>query len=143
MKIRPRLRKKSRNPAWCEQKIARHVIMQIKVDLICVSLGQSRALAALAPKIKALPGTEFMSKASSHTAERASASANPVSYEAAVQELEQLVTQMESGQLPLEQLLVGYQRGAQLLSFCRDKLAAVEDQIKVLDETGLKTWTQD
>ena len=39
MKIRPRLRKKSRNPAWCEQKIARHVIMQIKVDLICVSLG--------------------------------------------------------------------------------------------------------
>jgi exodeoxyribonuclease VII small subunit len=57
--------------------------------------------------------------------------------------LEQLVARLESGQMPLEQLLVGYQRGAQLLSFCRDKLAAVEDQIKVLDETGLKTWTQD
>jgi exodeoxyribonuclease VII small subunit len=84
-----------------------------------------------------------MSKASSHTAERASASANPLSYEAALQELEQLVARLESGQMPLEQLLVGYQRGAQLLSFCRDKLAAVEDQIKVLDETGLKTWTQD
>ena len=43
MKIRPRLRKKSRNPAWCEQKIARHVIMQIKVDLICVSLALAQA----------------------------------------------------------------------------------------------------
>ena len=84
-----------------------------------------------------------MSKASSPTAERASAAVKPVSYEAALQELEQLVAQLESGQMPLEQLLSGYQRGAQLLGFCRDKLAAVEDQIKMLDETGLKTWTQD
>jgi exodeoxyribonuclease VII small subunit len=43
--------------------------------------------------------------------------------------------------LPLEQLLTGYQRGAQLLQFCRDKLQAVENQIKVLDEGTLKTWT--
>ena len=65
----------------------------------------------------------------------------PVSYEAALQELEQLVAQLESGQMPLEQLLNGYQRGARLLAFCRDKLQAVEDQIKVLDEAGLKPWT--
>ena len=56
------------------------------------------------------------------------------SYEAALEELEQLVGLIESGQLPLEQLLTGYQRGAELLQFCRDKLQAVEDQIKVLDE---------
>ena len=43
--------------------------------------------------------------------------------------------------MPLEQLLNGYQRGARLLAFCRDKLQAVEDQIKVLDEAGLKPWT--
>ena len=84
-----------------------------------------------------------MPKASSPTATRASTAANPVSYEAALQELEQLVAQLESGQMPLEQLLAGYQRGAQLLSFCRDKLSAVEDQIKVLDETGLKPWAQE
>jgi exodeoxyribonuclease VII small subunit len=67
----------------------------------------------------------------------------PASYEAALTELEQLVNRIESGQLPLEELLAGYQRGAQLLQFCRDKLQAVENQIKVLDEGVLKPWTQE
>ena len=70
-------------------------------------------------------------------------STNPASYEAALEELEQLVGLIESGQVPLEQLLTGYQRGAQLLHFCRDKLQAVENQIKVLDEGTLKPWTQE
>jgi exodeoxyribonuclease VII small subunit len=65
----------------------------------------------------------------------------PVSYEVALAELEQLVSRLESGDMPLEQLLSGYQRGAELLKFCRDKLEAVEAQIKVLDEGTLKTWT--
>ena len=64
----------------------------------------------------------------------------PATYEAALQELEGLVSKLESGDMPLEQLLTGYQRGAELLKFCRDKLEAVEDQIKVLDAKGLKTW---
>lgn len=64
----------------------------------------------------------------------------PATYEAALQELEQLVIRLESGQLPLDQLLAGYQRGAALLSFCKDKLQAVEDQIKVLDGGQLKPW---
>jgi exodeoxyribonuclease VII small subunit len=69
------------------------------------------------------------------------AAALPASYEAGLQELEQLVAALESGQLPLDQLLVSYQRGATLLAFCRDKLQAVEDQIKVLDAGSLKTWS--
>lgn len=69
------------------------------------------------------------------------AAGTPASYEAAVQELEQLVARLEAGELPLDQLLVGYQRGAELLKYCRDKLEAVEGQIKVLDEGVLKTWT--
>ena len=67
----------------------------------------------------------------------------PASYEAALQELESLVAGLESGQLPLDQLLTGYQRGAQLLKFCRDKLDAVEQQIKVLDQGVLKPWAQE
>ncbi len=67
----------------------------------------------------------------------------PASYEAALEELEQLTGLIESGKLPLEQLLAGYERGAELLKFCRDKLAAVENQIKVLDEGTLKPWTQE
>ncbi|MBO9650628.1 MAG: exodeoxyribonuclease VII small subunit [Variovorax sp.] len=65
----------------------------------------------------------------------------PATYEAGLQELEQLVTELESGQLPLDQLLGSYQRGAALLAFCRDRLQAVEDQIKLLDAGSLKVWT--
>ena len=68
------------------------------------------------------------------------APALPATYEAALQELEALVASLESGQLPLDQLLTGYQRGAQLLAFCKGRLEAVETQIKVLDGTELKPW---
>ena len=61
--------------------------------------------------------------------------------EAALKELEALVQQMESGQLPLADLLSGYQRGAELLGYCRAQLDAVEQQIKVLDNGALKSWT--
>ena len=64
----------------------------------------------------------------------------PAHYEAATQELETLVARMESGDLPLDQLLASYERGAALLQLCRDKLQAVEDQIKVLDKGVLKPW---
>jgi len=66
--------------------------------------------------------------------------AEPASYEAALEELEQLVARIESGQMPLEQLLSGYQRGATLLAFCRERLEAVQDQIKVLDAGVIQTW---
>ena len=64
----------------------------------------------------------------------------PASYEAALQELERLLAQLESGELPLEQLLSAYRRGAELLTFCRARLEAVEGQIKVLDQGTLKNW---
>jgi exodeoxyribonuclease VII small subunit len=64
-----------------------------------------------------------------------------MSYEAAMQELEQLVAELESGDLPLEQLLSQYQRGADLLKLCRERLQAVETQVKVLDQDKLKAWT--
>ena len=67
----------------------------------------------------------------------------PASYEAALEELEQLVTRIESGQMPLDQMLAGYQRGAVLLAFCRKRLDAVQDQIKVLDEGSVQAWGQE
>ncbi len=66
---------------------------------------------------------------------------DPVSYEAALEELEQLVARIEAGQMPLDQLLSGYQRGATLLSFCRERLTAVQDQIKVLDAGNVQAWS--
>jgi len=64
----------------------------------------------------------------------------PASYEQALAELDRLVQQMEGGQLPLDQLLDGYRRGAELLAFCRARLQAVEDQVKLLDDGVLKPW---
>jgi exodeoxyribonuclease VII small subunit len=65
----------------------------------------------------------------------------PESYEAGLHELESLVAHMESGQLPLAQLLQTYQRGAFLLNHCRQQLQAVEAQIKVLEAGNLKQWS--
>mgnify|MGYP006193179173 CR=1 FL=1 len=62
-------------------------------------------------------------------------------YEAALQELEQLVAQLDAGQLPLDQLLSRYQRGAELLAFCRARLEAVENQIQLLEGGELKPWS--
>ena len=68
------------------------------------------------------------------------ASKEPASYEAALAELDRLVLQMEAGQMPLDQLLDGYRRGAELLAFCKTRLQAVEDQVKVLEDGQLKDW---
>lgn len=70
----------------------------------------------------------------------AAAADTPASYEAALAELEQLVSQLDAGQLPLDQLLTHYQRGALLLSFCRTRLSEVEQQIQQLDNGELKPW---
>jgi exodeoxyribonuclease VII small subunit len=47
---------------------------------------------------------------------------------------------MEGGQMPLERLVEGYRRGAELLGYCRSRLEAVEEQVKVLEQGQLKPW---
>ena len=61
-----------------------------------------------------------------------------MSYEAAAAELEQLVAAMESGQMPLDRLLQGYRRSAELLALCRSRLKAVEQQVQVMEDGDLK-----
>jgi exodeoxyribonuclease VII small subunit len=64
----------------------------------------------------------------------------PESYELALAELEKLVSAMENAQLPLDELLQSYRRGAQLLQFCRTRLQTVEQQVKLLDRGELQPW---
>jgi len=64
----------------------------------------------------------------------------PASYEDALRELERLVADMESAQLPLDKLIDSHRRGAELLAFCRARLEAVENQVKVLEDGQLKPW---
>ena len=73
-------------------------------------------------------------------AERNDDAAAPASYEQALGELERLVAAMEGGQMPLDQLLEGYRRGALLLAFCRQRLEAVEQQVRVLEDGQLKPF---
>ncbi len=75
-----------------------------------------------------------MPRSPAHTAK------DPATYEQALAELDRLVVQMEGGQLPLDELLDGYRRGAELLAFCRGRLQAVEAQVKVLEDGQLKAW---
>jgi exodeoxyribonuclease VII small subunit len=87
----------------------------------------------------ARPSDDTMARSGKPTAD---APPMPASYEEALAELEQLVGQMESGALPLDHLLASYQRGAQLLQFCRGRLEAVEQQVKLLEDGQLKPWDE-
>ena len=60
------------------------------------------------------------------------------SFEAALAELESIVASMEAGQLPLEQSLAAYKRGAELLKYCQSALAEVQQQVRILEADTLK-----
>ena len=59
-----------------------------------------------------------------------------LSYEAAYQELEALVAQMESGELPLEESVALYERGQKLSAHCQALLEEAQLKIKLVDETS-------
>lgn len=56
----------------------------------------------------------------------------PSDFEQALAALEQIVTQMESGDLPLEQSLMAYEQGVKLAQICQQRLDQVEQQVQVL-----------
>ena len=61
-----------------------------------------------------------------------------ITFEAAVSELETIVGQMESKQLPLQDTLAAFKRGTALLQHCQKTLAEVEQQVRMLSEDGTK-----
>ena len=58
-----------------------------------------------------------------------------VSFEDAVKNLESIVEEMESDELPLDKLLVRYEEGAKLVKACEEKLQSAETRITQLEET--------
>ncbi len=62
------------------------------------------------------------------------------SFETAMADLEQLVADMESGKLSLEDSLAAYKRGAELMSYCRSQLEQAQQQVRVLEEGVLKDF---
>lgn len=64
----------------------------------------------------------------------------PKDYESALAELEKIVASMESGKLSLEDSLIAYQRGAELLAFCREQLTQAEQKVQILENGVLKPF---
>jgi exodeoxyribonuclease VII small subunit len=56
----------------------------------------------------------------------------PKNFEEAIAELEQILSDIEAGELGLEETLQKYERGNFLIQHCRDVLNAAEKQIEVI-----------
>ena len=69
--------------------------------------------------------------------------AEPLSFEAALKELETIVAQLESGDTPLERAIELYERGNMLRARCDDRLNAAQARIEAirLDADGRATTT--
>ncbi|MCF0196633.1 MAG: exodeoxyribonuclease VII small subunit [Bacteroidaceae bacterium] len=53
-----------------------------------------------------------------------------LTYEEAMQQLEELTRQTESGELPLDKIAVQLKKAQELIAFCREKLTQTEQEIK-------------
>jgi exodeoxyribonuclease VII small subunit len=56
----------------------------------------------------------------------------PLSFETGLQQLEAIVKEMESGELPLERALELFERGMKLSDACRKQLEEAETRVEIL-----------
>jgi exodeoxyribonuclease VII small subunit len=55
-----------------------------------------------------------------------------LNFEGAMDRLEKIVEQMESGKLPLEDLIVRYEEGMSLVKVCQERLSNAEQKIEII-----------
>jgi exodeoxyribonuclease VII small subunit len=55
-----------------------------------------------------------------------------LNFEAAMDRLEAIVDQMESGKMMLEELIVRYEEGMKLVKTCQERLASAEQRIEII-----------
>lgn len=63
---------------------------------------------------------------------KAKPQANELNFEKAMGRLETIVEQMESGKLPLEDLIVRYEEGMNLIKVCQERLTSAEQKIEII-----------
>ncbi len=68
------------------------------------------------------------------TTEKQSGEVDDFTFEQALNNLEGIIQQMESGEAPLESLVKNYQTGIKMLKLCRGKIDAAEMKIKEVQE---------
>jgi exodeoxyribonuclease VII small subunit len=55
-----------------------------------------------------------------------------LNFEGAMERLETIVEQMESGKMHLEDLIVRYEEGMKLVKICQERLASAEQRIEII-----------
>ena len=58
-----------------------------------------------------------------------------LSFENAVQELENIIDSLEAGEVPLDETIKLYERGTKLKQYCEEKLASAEEKIQRISES--------
>ncbi|MCR8847091.1 exodeoxyribonuclease VII small subunit [Rossellomorea sp. SC111] len=67
-----------------------------------------------------------------------------LSFETAMDQLEEIVEKLEEGEVPLEKALEFYQKGMGLSKYCHDTLQKAENQLtKMMTDEGEKTFDLD
>src|SRR4026207_2443475 len=66
-----------------------------------------------------------------------------LNFEGAMDRLEKIVEQMESGKLPLEDLIVRYEEGMNLVKVCQERLASAEQKIEIIARNNGKAVVKD
>jgi exodeoxyribonuclease VII small subunit len=61
--------------------------------------------------------------------------AAPEKFEDLLGRLEQIVSDMENAELPLEKLLAGYEEGMRLVKACGDRLSDAERKVEILSRS--------
>ena len=61
---------------------------------------------------------------------------NPESFESAMEQLETLISRMESGDLSLDESLKAFEKGVHLTRFCQDQLQKAELKVQELNSKG-------
>ncbi len=67
----------------------------------------------------------------------------PIDFEKSLEKLEDLVTQMEEGELSLEESLKAFEKGIKLTRDCQQTLNEAEQKVQILLEENDKTSISD
>ena len=66
-----------------------------------------------------------------------------LTFEEAMDQLEQIVSEMERGGIPLEQMMSKFEEGAKLAKYCQEKLAGLKKKMEILTRRpdGSTAWS--
>ncbi len=64
-----------------------------------------------------------------------------VSFEQAINELEEIIKKLEEGRLPLEEAVISFERGTELKKICEEKLKNAQLKIEMLNSEQVESYS--